>query len=110
MTGAVMTTLQAQMAALQIPDGAVTSPEIQRLASLVELSALDIDEGDNLLLSARDRLQKALDREDLPARDVVAVSAELRAVQEKLLAVAERRAKRLSDARRVAKLAKVVKE
>lgn len=98
----------ARVRAMQLPDSAVTSPEIQRLASLVELSAIDIDEGDNLLLVARDRLQKALAREDLPARDVVAVSAELRSVQDKLLAVEKRRAERLGRARLAAKVATVV--
>lgn len=97
----------ARMAALRLPDGAVTSAEIQRLESLVELSTLDLDEGDNLLLTARDQLQKALAREDLPARDIVSISAELRNLQDKLLAVSERRAKRLSAARTKAKIATV---
>jgi hypothetical protein len=65
--------------------------DLARLASLVELGELDVTEGDALLLTQRDKLQRTLEREELHARDVVAISAELRAVHEKLLDVAKRR-------------------
>ena len=64
---------------------------IGRLESLAELGEIDVADGDALLLKQRDQLEKTLAREEIPARDIVAVSAELRAVHEKLLDVAKRR-------------------
>ena len=68
-----------------------------------ELGRLDVSDTDALLLTARDRLQAALERDNLPARDIVAVSAELRSLHDKLLTVSKRRDANLHDARMKAK-------
>ena len=71
---------------------------VSALHSLVELGKLDVSESDALLVIVRDKLQATLARDDLPARDIVAISAELRSVHEKLLAVVERRERDLRAA------------
>jgi hypothetical protein len=65
--------------------------DLARLESLADLGDLDVTDGDALLLRQREQLEKALAREDASVRDIVAVSAELRAVHEKLQDVANRR-------------------
>lgn len=97
----------ARVSALGIPDAAVSSPELSALHSLVELGKLDVSDSDALLVTVRDKLQAALARDDLPARDTVAISAELRSVHEKLLAVVVRRERELHGARCKAKIAAV---
>lgn len=97
----------AWMRALSIPDAAVASPELTRLRSLVELGKLDVSESDSLLVAARDQLQAALARDDLPARDVVAISAELRSLHDKLQSIVKRRELALHEATFRAKTAKV---
>lgn len=97
----------ARIRALSISDASViASPAVQEIQAQVDLGRIDAEEGDGLLVTARDQLHAALARGDLPARDIVAISAELRSLHEKLLGVVERRERRLAEALARAKIAK----
>ena len=84
--------------ALSAPGDPAPTPELLAMTELVELGKMDITETDTLLLTARDKLQSALERDGLPARELVAVSAELRSIHDKLLAITARREKTRIDA------------